>query len=550
MTSTVPAEAAPGTVAARLSPLVVALAAGILGAAIACYDVTRSGALHGIIQYDDGAYYASAVRLLGGSLPYRSYTFVQPPGITLLLAPIAALTHGAGTRVGLAAARLLTAAVAGVNAYLAGAAVAHRGRLAAAVAGTALAVYPAAFFADRTVMLEPYLVLFCLLAVRTAFPGGRLAGGRRLLLAGVLLGCGAAVKTWALLPLVALVLVALAARDTRRRAGMLGVGALIGGGATYLPFFAAAPAAMWREVVVAQLERPATVHPFFVSLAVLDGVHGLDLAAGRPVILTVAALLAAIVLGGSALPLARRRGDAFEGFCLLASVSAVAAVLGASEFYDHYAYFPAAFGAVLAGCIAERTLAGARRRLAGWRAQALAATALLCGIGVLAALVGSETAYARGLAAHAGDPAVAIDIAVPAGACAVSDAAILLVTADRLTARSSCPVPVDPEGAALAVAPRANAATELATPAFVRSWERALGHAAFFVRSASARHRLPDTAGFARFLARTYRRLPDPGASVYVRRTSPLASTALDPARWTRRALAAAGWRPPAPPVR
>ena len=520
-----------GACRARHAPLLAALVTGLLGAAIATIDVTRPGALHGVIQYDDGTYYAASAQLLAGRLPYRSFVFVQPPGIAVLLTPVVWLAHSSAS--GLAAARVCTALVAGLNAFLAGAAVRHRGVAATIVAGGLLAFDPAAFFADRTVLLEPYLVAFCLLALLAAFPRGALAGPRRLALAGALLGCGAAVKVWAVLPLAALCCVALVATraDGDRRGGgwrrglapVLG-GALIGGSLSYLPFFAAAPGAMWHDVVVAQLDRPPTVHPFFVSLAVLVGLHGLAQSAPRVVSIACAALFAGLLLAGSAVPLLRRRADRLEAAALLSTIAAIAAVLSASEFYDHYAYFPAAFAAVSLGATVPRGRGALARRLTV-RARRIAATGALAAAAGLAAFTAiSETAYATAAAARAGDPAAAIDRAVPRGACAISDAPILLVVADRLDTRRTCPALVDPEGAALALAPHRSVTAALAMPALARLWESALARAAYFVRSPSARHRLPSTPGFASFLARHEERRAVAGASVFARRPPHAAS--------------------------
>ncbi len=66
--------------------------------------------LFGVTEYDDGAYFGSALRLLQGIVPYRDFVLVQPPGITLLLVPAALLAKAAGAAGGMAAARLLTAA--------------------------------------------------------------------------------------------------------------------------------------------------------------------------------------------------------------------------------------------------------------------------------------------------------------------------------------------------------------------------------------------------------------------------------------------------------
>ena len=69
--------------------------------------ILRGGGLTGILAYDDGVYYSAADGLLSGRLPYRDYLLLHPPGITLVLAPFAALGRLVGEDpVGLAAARL------------------------------------------------------------------------------------------------------------------------------------------------------------------------------------------------------------------------------------------------------------------------------------------------------------------------------------------------------------------------------------------------------------------------------------------------------------
>ena len=61
------------------------------------YQSTRPGFLVGVTEYDDGPYFGSAVRLVHGSMPYRDFVLVQPPGITLLMSPAALLSYLVGT---------------------------------------------------------------------------------------------------------------------------------------------------------------------------------------------------------------------------------------------------------------------------------------------------------------------------------------------------------------------------------------------------------------------------------------------------------------------
>ena len=108
--------------------------------------------------YDDGVYLGAATRLVHGVLPYRDFDFVQPPGITLVMGPVALIGRLIGTRDAMAVARCFTAAVTGLNAALAALAVRDRGRTAMLVAGVSLALFPLAVAADQSLLLEPYLV--------------------------------------------------------------------------------------------------------------------------------------------------------------------------------------------------------------------------------------------------------------------------------------------------------------------------------------------------------------------------------------------------------
>ena len=68
--------------------------------------VLRGGGLTGVQAYDDGVYYSASDALLSGRMPYRDYLLLHPPGITVFLAPFAALGRVFGDPVGLAAGRV------------------------------------------------------------------------------------------------------------------------------------------------------------------------------------------------------------------------------------------------------------------------------------------------------------------------------------------------------------------------------------------------------------------------------------------------------------
>jgi len=54
--------------------------------------------LFGVLEYDDGVYYAAARLLLDSYLPYSDFSIVHPPGVSLVLLPAAVFGYllGAG----------------------------------------------------------------------------------------------------------------------------------------------------------------------------------------------------------------------------------------------------------------------------------------------------------------------------------------------------------------------------------------------------------------------------------------------------------------------
>ncbi len=106
---------------------------------------------------------------------------------------------------------MFTALASAAAVPVAGLLVRHRGFFATLVACGVLAIYPDSVLAARTVLLEPWLVLFCLLGALAVFDGDEITGSRRrLLLGGILFGFAGAVKVWAIIPVV--VILALTAR--------------------------------------------------------------------------------------------------------------------------------------------------------------------------------------------------------------------------------------------------------------------------------------------------------------------------------------------------
>src|SRR5438094_4534236 len=251
----------PGVRAAIISTSVIALALRLW--------ILFVPGLMSVTQYDDGPYFGSAVRLIHGVLPYRDYAFVQPPGITELMSPAALESYLGGTAWALVIARFLCVFAGTAAVVLAGFLVRHRGALAVMLTGGIIAIYPAAAASARTVLLEPWLVLFCLAGAVAVFDGDRLTSRtRRLLWGGVAFGFGGAIKVWAIVPVLVIVVLCLSRpRASRppplclpqvRRAAVFAGGVAAGFLIPVLPFVIASPARFYDDVVVAQLARIGT----------------------------------------------------------------------------------------------------------------------------------------------------------------------------------------------------------------------------------------------------------------------------------------------------
>ncbi|MGH9126999.1 MAG: phospholipid carrier-dependent glycosyltransferase [Acidimicrobiales bacterium] len=488
---------------------VIAAGLGLVALAVQLYALSRHGYLRGITEYDDAVYLGAASRMLHGALPYRNFAFVAPPGVPLLMVPVALVGRVIGLRDALILARLLTALVTAVNVVLLGTLLRHRSRLTVLVACGLMAGYPATILSGRTLLLEPYLVLFCLLGAVSVFRGDRLANPRALLFGGLFLGFAGAMKVWAVIPLLAVVLVCLP--TYRRRILPLAGGAAAGFAIPCLPFFLLAPRAFIRDVILVQLERSASRTPLATRLSFLTGAAGTTYALTIVELLALAALLVGVI---TSVFLATRRGlSPLERFAALTTVLVVLSFLWPDTFYYHYAAFLAPFVALLVGTAVSRVQSVVHAPHAR---------------GLVAACVGAVVMFnvngvafaARKTALPAPDPADAIDLVIPKGACVVTDAPALLVNANRFDARStSCPDGVDPLGTTLSLNHGHHPSSELpdSSPA-VRAVLSDLSRADYIILSGMASSRWPWTPTVVGYIQTNFVQMVVPGAVVFERR--------------------------------
>lgn len=522
-----------GLAGSHLAAGLGALVAGVLGGAIALHGLFSPHGLYGVTQYDDGVYFGAALRLVHGALPYRDFTFVQPPGIAVLMAPIALLAHLFGTRGAMAIARVLTCALAGANAFGAAWLVRHRGLAATLTAGVALAIFPPAFFADHTLLLEPYLVGCCLLGANLVFRRGELASSRRIFLGGLALGLAGAVKLWAVVPAVVL-LACLLGHDRRPPLRYL-AGVAVGFLALCLPFFVLAPGAFVHDVFASQLARQTTSpRQPSVRLWGIVGLHGMSLhftwKLHRAWGVALAAILGVVLLLGGVLPACWRRVGRVEVFALASAFGSVGLLFGPVEYFDHYAYFSGAFLALGLGSAvgyAAMTLTAALRRAdprAGGRlAGALGVVLLALAVIGVVRMVHDETAFDR--SALRQDPVnwPALAAVIPSGSCVTSDDATLVIEADRfLAAAPGCPNVDDADGTWMAEDPgQPTGVQSAADAALVDTWRGWFARSEYVALRAPFSFRIPFTPALRRYFAAHFTRVGGGDIAVYERWGAP-----------------------------
>jgi alpha-1,2-mannosyltransferase len=502
------------------APVLVPIA--VAGLALAgCIDqLAQAHALLGGDEYDDGVYLGAALRLVNGAAPYRDFTFLHPPGVILLLSPFAALARWTGTRAFTGEARVLTALVASANAGLLAWLLRHRGTPAMLIAGGTLAVFPLAVAANHTVLLEPYLVLFCLLGATAMFAGDNLASRKRLVWAGAAFGFAGAVKIWAIFPLA--VALGCCVPHFRRRIRPVLLGAVAGFALPCCLFFLLAPTNFVRDTIVLQLDRTrATGWPPGLRLLNVTGLLGLPgLDATVDLALIVAVVYILIVACAFLLPPWSSRLD---WFALGSAAVTVAAILVAPDFVPHYAYFTAAFLALLLGVSSARLLRAASDWGAG-RVTVIGRTlaeaprvAVVVIMVVLATVFAENRRFIREQPWRVsfGDPGPPIAHVIPKGACVVTDEPAFTIISDRFVAdSSSCPAMVDSYGEWLAADLRHPPPSPGPyDPGLVTAWRSWFAAADYVVLT--SQFRIPWTPELRSWFASHFKAVSFEGARVY-----------------------------------
>ncbi len=497
----------------------VALFCGLVAIGLCGYRLALHDILFGVHGYSDGVYLGASILLVHGHMPYRYFAFTYPPGSTLILAPLAALSRAIGAPDAMAAARCITAVVVGVNAGLVAWCLRLRGRAAMIAGGLALATFPLAVAASQSLMLEPFAILLVLLGVSAIFAGERAPSRTRLVVGGLAFGVAGTVEIWAIIPMVlALVFVVRAVRGSRF-AVALAAGFVL----PQLPFFVAAPGAFVHQVFTSQLGKGAAFSavPVGDRLLRISGLAGISVFhAGANAAIGVLAGLAAVTLVVYAL--GRAYLGLMEWYVVACAVLVVAAFLGLQQYYDNYAYFAAAFLSLLLGICVGHVVTALDERSAR-RPRGTPGVAPAAVIGVILALavfvVIQDRSFSATYLSSAVNPSAALEAQVPPGACVIADSPSLTIAADRFTAQSaSCPLVVDTYGLWLTDDSSSPLVVSNVSPALVEQWRVWLSEADYLVEVAPRSSYIPWTPSLLSWFDSHYQLITQQtGAYLYAR---------------------------------
>jgi hypothetical protein len=500
--------------------VVIAVTTALALALRVYYQFNLAGFLLGVTEYDDGTYFGSALRLVTGVLPYRDFVTVQPPGITLLLAPVALVARVTSTATGMELARIFTIAASGAGVVLAGLLVRRYGTLAVLITCGIMAVQPESIRAAHTVLVESWLVLFCLIGALALFDGDQLARGWRLAWAGVAFGFGGAVEGWAIVPVLVAILLFL---PKLTRAWPFCAGVAAGFLIPVLPFAGLAPRQFYNDIIVAQLELVSpTPTAVWNRLAKMIGIShpapGQETAS-----LVIAATVAVAVVGAVAAAwlISRHPPPLLERFVVLTSALIIVMFCLAPQFYYHFVAFLVPFLAASIALPISRLVTGApapspphasefparqpqarqpkARRVLWWFATGLTAAAI-----VVAAVLQFQ---AESLGAGASGPGPrAIERIIPPGACVLTDQVSITILANRFYSDvPGCPQMVNSIGTDLALSHgRTPSDGAGSVPAVAAVWRQAFSHAQMVVLSSSSAGRIAWTPALRAYFAANF----------------------------------------------
>jgi hypothetical protein len=418
---------------------------------------------------------------------------------------VALLAKVSSTATGMVVARVLTTAASGAGVVLAGLLVRRYGTLAVLITCGIMAVYPGSIAAAHTVLVEPWLVLFCLIGALALFDGDQLARGWRLAWAGVAFGFGGTIEGWAIVPVVVAILLFLP-RLTRAWPFCAGVAA--GFLVPVLPFAGPAPRQFYDDTIIASLGlvSPARA-PVWERLANILGIVYPPQDQGTTVlVIAVVAGIAVAALVIAAWLVTRRPPPLLERFVVLTSAIVIVMFCLAGQFYYHFVAFLAPFIAASIGLPASRlVMAVSARRMLVWLTTGLA------GLAIAVAAVAQFRAESAGSGVLGPVPR-AIDRIIPPGTCVLTDQVSTTILANRFySGVPGCPQMVNAVGTDLALSHGKKPSDGAGyVPAVAGVWRQAFSRAQIVLLSHNSPGRIAWTPALRAYFAANFVELKSP----------------------------------------
>lgn len=437
--------------------LFLAIALGLLCLSIYAWEISLPNVLS---FYDSGTYLASSINLVNGILPYRDFTFVQPPGIALILSPIAFLSKFIGSHDAFTLARWLSAVVSAMNVFLLAWLLRTYGRIAMMIGGLGIGLMPIGAYETAGVKLETFCIFFILLgavSLLTSQDTKEPLPRRRLIIGGLLFGVAALVKIFAFLPFIGMVIALYP--NARRRIWNYVLAAGAAFAIPALPFFIAGPTQFTSEVLIQQLFRKSSptetlgVAQRFIAMV---GLSGTWLSAHGFYVTSILAALAGFVLF---VLLRSPPIRAIDSFFIWASIFSASGLLMAAQFINYYGYFSEPFliglFAISVARLGHSAKTAADRLLPSPHTQKFVAFTLVAAILLLAVAfpLYTTTYYSNqtrvfGFQLSAVAPVTKL---IPQGACVIYDDVASGIVANRWpSSAKNCPHLIDPFGMWLA----------------------------------------------------------------------------------------------------
>lgn len=322
----------------RSTPLVlIAVLVAVAGFGVRLAVLLGTTGLRGSSAYDDGVYYAAAASLAHGRWPYADFLFLQPPGVVVALAPLAALGSLVGDPRAVVIARLVWIGIGAANCAIVAVLAGRRSLPAGLIAGAIAASFFPLAYGERSTLLEPLATFLLLVAMLVRDRGG----ARAALVAGVIAGVSIDVKIWFVAPVLVLALF-----PAHRLRFLLG--AIAGGALVVAPFLIRAPEPLIRQVFLDQLGRPRLPDDtLFTRLIVLtgarytDGARDVLLPGALPIAVAIAVVVLLAAVAACWSPIGRR------AVALLGAT--VVVLLTGPSFFAHYVTFTAPWMALVVG---------------------------------------------------------------------------------------------------------------------------------------------------------------------------------------------------------